>query len=65
MQCQILLSRKNEKNISKCCLLKFLQSMQSVKRIIPSVKGRKYLLISLEGIFMSLKCRLYLPNFSI
>ena len=31
MKCQILLTRKNKKNISKCLLLKFLSSMQSVK----------------------------------
>ena len=30
MKCQILFSRKNKKNISKCHLLKFLPSMQSV-----------------------------------
>ena len=30
MKCQILFSTKNKKNISKCCLLKFLPSMQSV-----------------------------------
>ena len=30
MKCQILLSRKDKKNISKCCLLKFLPSIQSV-----------------------------------
>ena len=30
MKCQILLSRINKKNISKCRLLKFLPSMQSV-----------------------------------
>ena len=30
MKCQILFSRKNKKNISKC-LLKFLPSMQSIK----------------------------------
>ena len=30
MRCQILLSRKNKKNTSKCHLLKFLPSMQSV-----------------------------------
>ena len=31
MKCQILLSRKNKKNISKCCLLNFLSSIQRVK----------------------------------
>ena len=31
MECQILFSRKNKTNISKCYLLKFLHSMQSVK----------------------------------
>ena len=30
MKCQILFSRKNKKSISKCRLLKFLPSMQSV-----------------------------------
>ena len=30
MKCQILYYRKNKKSISKCCLLKFLSSMQSV-----------------------------------
>ena len=30
MQCQILISGKNKKNISECLLLKFLPSMQSV-----------------------------------
>ena len=31
MKCQILFSRKNKENISKCHLLKFLPSLQSVK----------------------------------
>ena len=31
IKCHTLCSRKNKKNISKCCLLKFLPSMQSVK----------------------------------
>ena len=31
-KCQILFSRKNKKNISKYRLLKFLPSMQSVKK---------------------------------
>ena len=31
MKCQILFSRKNKENISKCGVLKFLYSMQSVK----------------------------------
>ena len=30
MTCQILFSRKNKKNVSKCCLLPFLTSMLSV-----------------------------------
>ena len=30
MKCQILFSRKNKKNISKCHLMKFLPSMQSI-----------------------------------
>ena len=30
MNCQIIFSRKNKKNISKLCLLKILPSMQSV-----------------------------------
>ena len=30
MKCQILFFKKNKKIISKCCLLKFLPSMQSV-----------------------------------
>ena len=30
MKCQILFSRKNKKIFEKCCLLKFLPSMQSV-----------------------------------
>ena len=34
MKCQILFSRKNKKNISKCCLLNFLLSMQGVKDIV-------------------------------
>ena len=33
MKCQIPFSRKNKKNISKCHLLKFLPSMQSVKSL--------------------------------
>ena len=32
MRCQILFSRKDKKNISKCRLLKFLPSMQSVNK---------------------------------
>ena len=32
MKCQILFSRKNKKNISKCRLLQFLPSVQSVKK---------------------------------
>ena len=36
MKCQILFSRKIKKNISKCCLLKFLPSMQSVKMPVTS-----------------------------
>ena len=31
MRCQILFSRKNKKNLSKCHLLKFLPTMQSVE----------------------------------
>ena len=30
MKCPILFSRKNKKNVSKCGLMKFLPSMQSV-----------------------------------
>ena len=45
MKCQILFSRKNKKKISKCCLLKFLPSMQSVKA------GLKYSLY--ENIILS------------
>ena len=33
MKCQILFSRKNKKNTSKCCLLNFLSSMQSVNTV--------------------------------
>ena len=36
MKCQILFSMKNKKNISKCRLLKFLPSMQSVNAVITS-----------------------------
>ena len=31
MRCQVLFSRRNKKNISKCHLLKFLPSMQNVE----------------------------------
>ena len=31
MKCQSLFSGKNNKNISKCCLLEFLPSMLSIK----------------------------------
>ena len=31
MKCQILFSGKNKKNISKCCLMKTLRRVQSVK----------------------------------
>ena len=34
MKCQILIPRKNKKNILKCHLLKILPSMQSVKKNI-------------------------------
>ena len=42
MKCQILFSRKNKKNISEGCLLKFLLSMQSIKNltfICPALSG--------------------------
>ena len=35
MKCQILFSRKSKKNISKCCLLTFLPSIQSVTYFRP------------------------------
>ena len=52
MKCQILFSRKNKKNILKCCLLKFLPSMQSVKMsaavvMIIALKGFKTIYIVL------------------
>ena len=34
MKFQILFFGKNKKNISKCCLLKFLSSMQSVNDVL-------------------------------
>ena len=34
MKCQILFSRKNKKNISKCHQLKFLPSMQSINVVV-------------------------------
>ena len=39
MKCQVLISRKNKKNISKCRLLEFLPSMQ---RVTSFEKGGKY-----------------------
>ena len=38
MQCQILFSGKNKKNISKCRLLKILPRVLSVKRVSPAWK---------------------------
>ena len=35
MKCQILFSRKSKKNISKCCLLTFLPSIQNVTYFRP------------------------------
>ena len=40
MKCQNLLSGKNKKNILKCCLLKFLPSMQSANRYDVQCKKR-------------------------
>ena len=34
MKCQILFSKKSKKIISRCRLLKFLPSMQSVKKMV-------------------------------
>ena len=46
MKCQILFVRKNKKIISKCCLLKFLPSMQSkvlrTSFIAPDKRGVGY-----------------------
>ena len=44
MQCQILFSGKNKKNISKCRLLKILPTVLSVKIILNFVvhKGIEY-----------------------
>ena len=44
MKCQILLSWKNKKNISKYRLLKFLPSMQCVK-------GKQYMVINICVVF--------------
>ena len=45
MKCQNLFSRKNKKNISECCLLKFLPSMQSINHIM----NKKTLYVKTEG----------------
>ena len=42
MTCRIQFSRKNKKNISKCRVLKFLPSMQSVNQSYPQYNGRYY-----------------------
>ena len=34
MKCQILFSQKSKKNTSRCRLLNFLPSMQSVKEVV-------------------------------
>ena len=41
MKCQILFSGKNKKNISKCCLLKILPRVLSVKIPILKIHIRK------------------------
>ena len=43
MKYQILFSWKNKKNISKCCLLKFLPSMQSVILTDTDFRNKTYL----------------------
>ena len=40
MKCLIMFSRKNKKDISKYCLMKFLPSMQSVN--ISEMNGRHH-----------------------
>ena len=46
MTCQILLSRTNKRNMSKCRLLKFLPSMQS--EIAPITTAADVILIFLK-----------------
>ena len=45
MKCQILFSRKNKKDISKCCPLKFLPSMQSIKQMFWIILAKALLMI--------------------
>ena len=56
MKCQSLFSRKKEKNISKCRLLKVLPSMQSVCIDISDTYCQRVLV---QGINSNLACHLY------
>ena len=50
MKCQILFPRKNKKNISKCRLLKYLPSMQSVKQTtFEQQRQKRYLCTSVPS----------------
>ena len=56
MQCQILFSGKNKKNISKCRLLKILPRVLSVKPVGSKIKQTTFLsLFCLENSACSVK----------
>ena len=56
MQCQILFSGKNKKNISKCRLLKILPRVLSVKKILDSL----FLFCAKSGHFTLDFCEIFL-----
>ena len=72
MKCHILFSSKNKKNISKCCLLKFLLSMQMLNYFKKKKKKGKgqminsfyiyiyyiYIFFFLQKIGLNISCKL-------
>ena len=50
MKCHILFSEKNKKNISKCCLLKILPRVLSVKALTSIIFHRKIGLHLVENV---------------
>ena len=62
MKCQILFSRKNKKNISKCHVLEFLSNMQSVKICkIYRIYSKYWDTISLPYLSLNLEKSILLP----
>ena len=51
MKCQILFSRKNKENISKCCLLEFLPRVLSAIEPVTTGTDNIWLLVWLANIF--------------